>query len=104
MSEIWDKNFVYQYNIFIFGIYLIPSILSLLLMGWTAGFLVAGFLIRYGTKIQTLSWTGVALILPFSAPFFPVSTLPNWAQQVAYFTPASHVFETLCTTGAKESA
>lgn len=84
---------LYQYNIFIYGFYLIPIVLSLLLTGWTIGFFVSGFLIRYGERIQTIAWAGSALIAPFSVIYFPLSILPVWAQKVAAFIPTSYIFE-----------
>lgn len=85
--------FLYQFNIFIFGVFLLPSIISLLLTGWAAGFFIAGFIIQFGAKIQTLAWTGVALIWPFSALYYSVAILPDWAQAVARLVPPSYVFE-----------
>lgn len=87
--------FLYQYNIFQFGFYLIPAIVSLTLTGWAAGFAVAGMIIRYGEKIQTLAWSGVALLAPFSAVYYPLSILPAWAQKVSLFIPSTYVFEEL---------
>lgn len=83
----------YHYNIFMFGWYLIPFSISLLLTGWAGGFFVAGFLIRYGNKIQTLAWAGVALIAPFSAVYYPLSILPGWAQNIGRFIPSTYIFE-----------
>ncbi|MBI4079318.1 MAG: ABC transporter permease [Candidatus Levybacteria bacterium] len=83
----------YQYNIFMFGLQLLPITIGLLLFGWSAGFIVAGFIVRYGIKIQTAAWTGVALIAPFSALYYPLSILPNWAQKIALVLPPSHIFE-----------
>lgn len=85
----------YQYNIFMYGIVILPNLVSLLLTGWAAGFFVAGFIIRYGVKVQTFAWTGVALIAPFMGLYYPLSVLPEWAQKVAMFVPASYVFEGL---------
>lgn len=84
---------LYSYPISIYGLYTIPIILSLVLTGWAAGFIVAAFIIRFGQKIQTLAWTGVALISPFSVLYYPLSILPKWAQEVAWFIPSSHIFE-----------
>ncbi len=84
---------LYSYPIFAYGLYTIPIILSLVLTGWTAGFIVAAFIIRFGQKIQTLAWTGVALISPFSVLYYPLNILPDWAQKVAWFIPSSHIFE-----------
>jgi|SRR5436190_6280624 len=83
----------YHYNILLFGLYLIPFFISLLLTGWAAGFFVAGFLIRYGNKIQTLAWVGVTLITPFSAIYYPLSVLPAWAQNIGLFIPSTYIFE-----------
>lgn len=83
----------YQINIFSFGFILIPFIISLLMTGWWAGFIVGGLIIRFGAKIQTLGWTGVAVLTPFSAVYYTVSTLPSWAQKISLFTPSSYIFE-----------
>ena len=55
-------SFLYHFNIFLYGFWLIPIVLSLALTGWAAGFLIAGLLIRFGQKIQTLAWVGVVLM------------------------------------------
>lgn len=86
---------LYQYQIFSYGFMLIPALFSLLLTGWAIGFFVAGFLIRYGQKIQTLAWTGASLIAPFSALYYPLSILPEWAQTIALGIPSTYVFEAL---------
>ncbi|MBI3109892.1 ABC transporter permease [Candidatus Daviesbacteria bacterium] len=87
--------FLYGFNIFQFGVLLLPAVLSLLLTGWAAGFVIAGFLMYFGQKIQTLAWTGVAMIWPFSALYYSVSILPDWAQAVSRFIPPSYVFENM---------
>ncbi len=86
---------LYKFNVFHFGFAILPFVASLLLTGWAIGFFIAAFLIRYGEKIQTMAWTGVYLISPFSAVFYPQSILPEWAQKVSLFIPSSYVFEGL---------
>lgn len=88
---------LYKINVFAFGFYLIPFSLLLILTGWCVGFFVAGIILRYGSKIQTLAWTTPWIISPFSAIYYPVSALPDWAQKVSLFVPTSYVFE-----GARE--
>ncbi|OGH52447.1 MAG: hypothetical protein A3G13_00545 [Candidatus Levybacteria bacterium RIFCSPLOWO2_12_FULL_37_7] len=85
----------YRFNIFSFHWLLIPFILSLLATGWAGGFLVAAFIIRYGMKLQTLAWAGIALIAPFSAIYYPVSVLPSWAQTVSLLIPSTYIFESI---------
>lgn len=84
---------LYAFDIFIYGFLLIPFILSLLINGWFLGFFVSGIIIRVGPNYQTFAWTGPMLIAPFAALYYPVSTLPDWAQIIAKFIPASYVFE-----------
>lgn len=84
---------LYKVQIFFYGFYFIPFIILLLMTGWWVGFLTAGFVLRFGTKVQTLAWTLAGLIAPFSAIYYPLSALPVWAQKIAMFLPTSYVFE-----------
>lgn len=84
---------LYAFNVFIYGFLLIPFIISLLITGWFIGFFLAGFILRYGTRIQTIAWVGPMLISPFAALYYPVSTLPDWAQIIANIIPSSYIFE-----------
>src|SRR3989344_3225978 len=84
---------LYKVNIFIFGFHLIPFVFLLIISGWWVGFIVAGIILRYGTRIQTLAWSMVAIFGPFSGIFFPISALPEWAQKVSMFVPMSYIFE-----------
>lgn len=84
---------LYTVKIFEYGFQLLPFMLILLLSGWTVGFTVTGLILRYGTKIQAFCWTLVWVFGPFSAIYYPVSILPNWAQQVSKFIPMSYAFE-----------
>ncbi len=84
---------LYNVHIFSYGIYLIPFFASLMLTGWAIGFFVAGLILRFGTRIQTLAWSFVALFSPFAAIYYPVSILPIWAQKIAALIPISYIFE-----------
>ena len=84
---------LYHVNIFTLGNALIPLIASLLVTGWCVGLCVAALFLRYGTKIQTLAWVGGFILMPFSAAYYPLSSLPLWMQKIAQFVPATYVFE-----------
>ena len=84
---------LYHVQIFLYGFYLIPFIISLTISGWWIGFFVAGLIFRFGTRVQILAWAVVAIISPFAAIYYPVSILPTWAQYIAYATPMSYIFE-----------
>jgi len=85
--------FLYRVEIFSLGFYLIPFMILLILNGWVLGFIVSGLILSYGSKVQTLVWVTGWAISPFCAIYYPVSTLPAWAQKIAFFTPPSYIFE-----------
>lgn len=85
--------FFYKVQILTFGVYLLPFLLLLLMSGWWMAFLVAGADVLFGRKVDVFIWTIVALLSPFSAIFYPVSTLPSWAQTISHVLPQSYVFE-----------
>lgn len=87
--------FLYRYNIFFYGWYLLPAVASLILTGWWVGFLIDGFILRFGYKIQAFAWAFIFIIYPFSAVIYPVSILPVWAQVFAKMLPTSYVFENM---------
>ena len=87
--------FLYKYAFFQFGPWLLPIFISLGLTGWAIGFTVGSIIIRYGLKAQTLAWTGAYIIVPFSAIYYPLSILPDWAQKVALVIPSSYIFEAM---------
>ncbi len=84
---------LYKIQFFVYGFYLLPIAFCLIMSGWWIGFLVAGTILRLGTRAQTLAWTAVMIISPFSAIYYPLSTLPSWARIVAKLVPTSYVFE-----------
>jgi len=84
---------LFQFNIFVFGWYLIPMIFTLILTGLWTGFLVMGLVIQYGYRVQSLAWSMIMIVMPFSAVFYPVTVLPSWMQVVARWMPTSYIFE-----------
>jgi ABC-2 type transport system permease protein len=87
--------FMYKVGLFTIGLWVIPFSIVLILMGWIYAFLVSGFILRHGTRVQSITWTLVFLISPFSAVFFPVKLLPEWGQFIAKFVPSSYIFEAM---------
>jgi len=47
--------FLYKFNLYLYGFYLIPYFILLITTGWWVGCLVAGTILRFGTRIQTLA-------------------------------------------------
>lgn len=86
---------LYSFNIFLLGLPLIPFVANLIIMGWSIGIITTGIILRYGQETEVLAWGIAFLFQPVSAVFYPVSVLPQSIQTVAFFVPASHIFEGL---------
>jgi ABC-2 type transport system permease protein len=84
---------LYKVHILLYGLYLVPFFASLMLTGWAIGFFVSGLILRFGTRIQTLAWSFVAVFSPFSAIYYPLSILPKWAQYIGQAIPITYIFE-----------
>lgn len=80
-------------NVFAIGYLFIPFSLCLMLVSWVVGFLIGGLFLRFGTNIQTLAWSGAVILMPFSATFYPLSSLPTWMQLISKAVPSSYIFE-----------
>jgi ABC-2 type transport system permease protein len=83
----------YAFNVFDLGVYLLPFVLALFLFGWAMGLVVAGMIVRYGSRAQIFAWGSAFLIQPISAVFYPVDILPPALQVVARLNPVTYVFE-----------
>lgn len=85
---------LYSLNIIGFGWYLPFFIINLLIFGWTVGFLIIGMMLRLGGRnIQELAWALLGFVAPFSCVYYPIASLPDWAQKIAVFLPTTYVFE-----------
>lgn len=86
---------LYSVNIFALGLWMIPFFIGTVMTGWWVGFLSAGIVIRWGPKVQTVVWTLPGILLPFSAVYFPLATLPSFLQPVSYLLPTTYIFESM---------
>ena len=75
------------------GLPLIAFFLNLLIFGTAVGLAVSGLVLRCGLGAESLAWAVIFAIAPLSGIYYPISTLPNWLQPIAYALPSSHVFE-----------
>lgn len=94
---------MYGINILSIGWVLVPVFLLLLQSGWVFGFLSAGCIAAGGLKVQKIIWVLGWFFGPFSAIFYALSSLPDWAYAVSLCVPMSYLFEGLrlyATTGA----
>jgi ABC-2 type transport system permease protein len=77
------------------GAVLAPALAVLVGMGWALGIFIRAAILRFGTNAEVLAWSLAFALQPIAAVFYPVDVLPAWLQRVAFFVPASHVFEAL---------
>lgn len=99
--------FLYQTNLFTYSFSFLPLILPLLFTGWAIGNFLAGLIYRFGTRIQSLAWSAVMIISPFSAIYYPATSLPLWAQKISQFIPTSYIFESarsIVSTGSVDNS
>lgn len=83
----------YEVNILTLSYNLLPFFLSLVMSGWVIGFFSAATLFRFGQKIQKLVWSMGWFFIPLSAVYYPLASLPHWAQAISSFVPMAYVFE-----------
>ena len=71
---------------------MLPLIAILLVVGWSIALFVIGLILRVGMGAEILAWGFIALIMPLSGIFYPVSALPDALQPIARALPTTHVF------------
>jgi ABC-2 type transport system permease protein len=84
---------LYSVNIVAVGWMFLPFAISLLIFGWTIGFLAACAIIYWGHQVETVAYMMGFVFAPFSAVFYPISVLPLWAQMISWCLPSTYVFE-----------
>jgi ABC-2 type transport system permease protein len=83
---------LFAFHITDVGLALIPIVAILLLVGWSVGLVVIGLILRVGQGAEILAWGLLAMLMPLSGVFYPVSALPGVLQPVAHLLPTTHVF------------
>ena len=84
---------LYSYNLFTLGPILVLFFANLMVMGWWVALGVVSLILRHGAGAESLAWSVLFGITPFSAVFYPVSVLPAVLRPVALALPSAHVFE-----------
>lgn len=84
---------LYHYSIFDLGLALIPLAANLIVMGWWLGLIIIGLILRWGMGAEGLAWMAVFVLMPISAVFYPVETLPAWLRVFSWCLPSTYVFE-----------
>jgi ABC-2 type transport system permease protein len=77
------------------GVQVVPFFFLFSIAGWTLGFLAGGIIIYFGQRLQQIAWMMPWIIAPFSAIFYPIDSLPLWAQKIASYIPMTPFFESV---------
>ncbi len=86
---------LYSLNVFTLGWTFLPFAALLLIFGWSLGFFASGLIIYWGHQVEMFAWMIAFIFAPFSAVFYPVDTLPIWAQTISWCLPTTYVFEAM---------
>ncbi len=66
---------------------------NLMLFGGILGLVVSAGVLRLGLGAENLAWVVIFAIAPLSGIYYPLATLPDWLQPVAWMLPPGYVFE-----------
>jgi len=84
---------LFGFNLFSLGLPLLAFYANLMLMGVSIALIVSGLILRNGLGAEGLAWMAVFILAPFSAVYYPVSSLPEAVQLFSLALPSTHVFE-----------
>lgn len=84
---------LYAFDVTVVGLYFLPFMANLLLLGWSLGLITTGLILRWGHQAEALIWAVPFLIQPFSAIFYPLSVYPEWLKPLCLLLPSTHVME-----------
>ena len=87
--------YLFHFSILTLGWNLPLYWLLLSLQSWWFGLFVLCILLRYGLAAEWLGWMSSWLLMPFMAPYFPVSILPLAFRVVSWSLPGTYVFESV---------
>ena len=55
--------------------------------------LVSSGLLRFGPSFENIAWSTMFLLAPFGCIYYPIETLPEIFQKIAYILPLVYIFE-----------
>jgi ABC-2 type transport system permease protein len=76
-------------------IYVVILAFGLVLFGWIIGIFVISLIFRFGMRIQIFAWSMGWLVQPFSAVYYPLSSLPLWVKNISLLLPTTYIFESM---------
>lgn len=84
---------MFVYNIFQFGVLLVPFLSIILVFGLALGIFATALVLRFGPPAEWVAWIIPFVLDPFTGIFYPISALPKALQPIAAILPPTYVFE-----------
>jgi len=84
---------LFGFSVYSIGLSLVAFFFSLLMFGWAIGLGISGMVLRYGLGAENIAWAAVFALMPTSAVYYPLATLPGWLQSIALCLPPAYAFE-----------
>ena len=75
------------------GTQLVLLWINIIIFAISLGIFNISIVVRFGNSIGPLTWILPFFLQPFSAVFYPISTLPTLLQKIASVLPLTYVFE-----------
>jgi ABC-2 type transport system permease protein len=85
--------FFFGFNLWGLGFALAAFFANLLCTSWAVGMFCSGLVLRNGLGAESLAWSLMFFFLPLTCVYYPVTTLPEWIQPLAWALPPTAVFE-----------
>jgi ABC-2 type transport system permease protein len=86
---------LFSFGVTVLGVSLVAFGAALVVFGVALALVVLGLVFRFGWGAEIMAWALAMMVLPFSAVYYPLATLPGWAQTVSSALPTSHIFEAM---------
>ena len=83
----------FGFDLLSLGLPLAAFFANLIFTSWALALFTSGVILRHGLGAEELSWGLAFVLLPLCCVYYPVATLPEWAQPLALAMPPTHVFE-----------
>jgi ABC-2 type transport system permease protein len=83
----------FGFNFWGLGVALAAFFANLLFTSWAVGMFCSGLVLRHGLGAEGLAWSLMFFFLPLTCVYYPVTTLPEWVQPIAWALPPTAVFE-----------
>ena len=86
---------LFGFNLLVYGPAMAFLVFNVFIFGWAFGFITSSFILRFGTKVQIMAWSLIAILYPLSGIYYPLSILPPFWAGIGKLFPVSYIFESL---------